>query len=175
MFKKRKKSLPFYFQQQSITNPYFKQRNINKVIEENKTALNNKPTTLFNKPTTLNEWQTFHKTNEEGMSKAYSKPEGYHIDNNKLFIAGTRDLRDVYDWAKIPFGTFKDSKIYKNIEPAFKDNPEINYIVGHSAGGSAALELQKNYPDRKLIRLLIILQFLKELTQKAILMKITNL
>ena len=26
---------------------------------------------------------------------------------------------------------------------SFKNNPEINYIVGHSAGGSAALELQK--------------------------------
>ena len=58
MFKKRKKSLPFYFQQQSITHPYFKQRNINKVIEETKTTLNNKPTTLFNKPKTILEWQT---------------------------------------------------------------------------------------------------------------------
>ena len=154
MFKKRKKYL-----QQSITHPYFKQSNLNKVIEDvnrvgiggklsadTKTTLNNKPTTLFHKPKTLNEWQTFHKTNEDGMKIAYSKPEGYHIDNNKLFIAGTRDLRDVYDWAKIPFGTFKDSKIYKNIEPVFKNNPEINYIVGHSAGGSAALELEKKLP-----------------------------
>ena len=47
------------------------------------------------------------------------------------------------DWPKIPFGTFKDSKIYKNIEPVFKDNPQIDYVVGHSAGGSAALELEK--------------------------------
>ena len=108
------------------------------------------------------------------MKIAYSKPEGYHIDNNKLFIAGTRDLRDVYDWAKIPFGNFKDSKIYKNIEPVFKNNPEINYIVGHSAGGSAALELEKITLIERLLLLLIILQFLKELTPKAILMKTTS-
>ena len=84
------------------------------------------------------------------MKIAYNKAEGYHIEGNKLFIAGTRDLRDVMDWPKIPFGTFKDSKIYKNIEPVFKDNQQIDYIVGHSAGGSAALELEKNYPDRKI-------------------------
>ena len=101
MFKKRK-----FFQQQAITNPYFKQglkNSLNKVIEQNKTALNNKPTTIFNKPKTLLEWQTFHKTNEDGMKIAYNKAEGYHIEGNKLFIAGTRDLRDVYDWAKNPF------------------------------------------------------------------------
>ena len=40
----------------------------------------------------MNEWRDFHKTNEEGMKKAYEKLEGYHIEGNKLFIAGTRDL-----------------------------------------------------------------------------------
>ena len=60
--------------------------------------------------------------NEEGIKKAYEKPEGYHIDNNKLYIAGTRDFKDVMDWYKIPMVTFKDSKIYKNIEPIFKNN-----------------------------------------------------
>ena len=102
------------------------------------------------KPTTMNEWRDFHKTNEEGMKKAYEKPEGYHIEGNKLFIAGTRDFSDVMDWPKIPLGTFKDSKIYKNIEPVFKDNPQIDYVVGHSAGGSPTLELEKNFPNRKI-------------------------
>ena len=94
----------------------------------------------------MNEWRDFHKTNEEGMKKAYEKPEGYHIEGNKLFIAGTRDFGDVMDWYKIPLGRFKDSKIYKNIDPAFKDNPQIDYVVGHSAGGSATLELEKKLP-----------------------------
>ena len=153
MLKKKK------YLQQSIPNPYFKQRpNINKIIEKTKTTLDNniKPKLdnniklKFQKPKTEKEWRDFHKINEEGMKKAYEKPEGYHIEGNKLFIAGTRDFNDVMDWYKIPLGKFRDSKIYKNIEPIYKDNPQIDYVVGHSAGGSAALELEKNYPNRKI-------------------------
>ena len=59
MLKKKK------YLQQSIPNPYFKQRpNINKIIEKTKTTLNinnNKPKKEFQKPTTLKEWQIFHK------------------------------------------------------------------------------------------------------------------
>ena len=58
--------------------------------------------------------------NEDGIKKAYNKPEGYHIDGNKLYIAGTRGLTDVLDWYKIPLGTFNSSHIYKNIEPVLK-------------------------------------------------------
>ena len=104
----------------------------------------------FKKPVTQDEWLKFHKTNEEGMDKAYKSKEGYHIDGNKLFIAGTRDIQDVMDWPKIPLGMFQYSKIYKNVEPVFKDNPQIDYVVGHSAGGSATLELEKRYPERNI-------------------------
>ena len=88
--------------------------------------------------------------NEEGMKKAYDSPNSYYKDGNKLYIAGTKDIGDVMDWSKIPLGTFKDSKIYKNIEPVFENDKDIDYVVGHSAGGSATLELEKNYPDRKI-------------------------
>ena len=88
--------------------------------------------------------------NEDGLKLAYATPEGYHIDGNKLYIAGTRDAHDVYDWSKIVAGSFRNSKIYKNAEPIFLNNPNINYVVGHSAGGSAALELEKNHTDRKM-------------------------
>ena len=90
----------------NINNNSNNNNNNNNDINNNKN--NNKQ---FQKPKTINEWRDFHKTNEEGMKKAYEKPEGYHIEGNKLFIAGTRDFRDVMDWYKIPFGTFKDSKI----------------------------------------------------------------
>ena len=46
-------------------------------------------------------------------------------------------------------GNFKDSEIYKNIEPVFRENKDIDYVVGHSAGGSATLELQKKSPIEK--------------------------
>lgn len=110
----------------------------------------NKIKNKFVKPKTDDEWRNFHKINEDGMKKAYESKEGYYKDNNKLFIAGTRDMQDVLDWAKIPLGTFKNSKIYKNIEPVFKEDDNIDYVVGHSAGGSATLELENNFPDRKI-------------------------
>jgi hypothetical protein len=104
----------------------------------------------FVRPSTDDEWKQFHKTNEEGINIAYSKPEGYHIQDNKLFIAGTRDMKDVLDWTKLPMNTFNKSKIYKNAEKALIDNPEITQVIGHSAGGSAALQLEKDYPNKGL-------------------------
>ena len=53
------------------------------------------------------------------------------------------------DWPKIALGTFRNSEIYKRAEPAFKADPRINMVIGHSAGASAAFELERNFPDRK--------------------------
>ena len=54
------------------------------------------------------------------------------------------------DWPRIVLGSFKHSKIYKNVEPYFLENPDIDTLIGHSAGGSAVLELQKNHEDRQI-------------------------
>jgi len=122
----------------------------NKVITHDGLVVKPKISNIFKRPTTQDEWHNFHKVNETGIKKAYENPEGYYIDGNKLFIAGTRDMQDVLDWRKIPMGSFSDSKIYKNVEPVFKDNPQINFVVGHSAGGSATLELEQNHPERNI-------------------------
>ncbi len=105
---------------------------------ENKPIINN-----FVRPKTDAELSAFHKINEDGINIAYSKPEGYHIQDNKLFIAGARDGGDVFEWgklplSKLPMGTFNKSKIYKNAEKALIDNPQIDMVVGHSAGGIAS-------------------------------------
>ena len=123
---------------------------IQKILEEVKPQIIEQLQPKFVRPKTDEEWKQFHKMNEEGMKKAYESPNSYYKDGNKLYIAGTKDMGDVMDWIKIPTGNFKDSKIYKNIEPVFRDDKDIDYIVGHSAGGSAALELEKNYTDRKI-------------------------
>ena len=123
---------------------------IQKILEEVKPQIIEELQPKFVRPKTDEEWKQFHKMNEEGMKKAYESPNSYYKDGNKLYIAGTKDMGDVMDWIKIPTGNFKDSKIYKNIEPVFRDDKDIDYIVGHSAGGSAALELEKNYTDRKI-------------------------
>jgi hypothetical protein len=114
-------------------------------ITESKPIINN-----FVRPKTDAEFSAFHKINEDGINMAYSKPEGYHIQDNKLFIAGTRDMGDVLDWTKLPMNTFNKSKIYKNAEKALIDNPEITQVIGHSAGGSAALQLEKDYHNKGL-------------------------
>ena len=112
-----------------------------------------KPPTFENKfvrPQNDEDWKQFHKINEEGINKAYEAQSGIHIQDNKLFIAGTRDFTDVMDWAKLPMGTFNKSKIYKNAEKALIDNPNINQVIGHSARGSSALQLEKDYPNKNL-------------------------
>ncbi len=59
-------------------------------------------------------------------------------------------MGDVLDWTKLPMGTFNKSKIYKNAEKALIDNPEITQVIGHSAGGSAALQLERDYSNKNL-------------------------
>ena len=88
----------------------------------------------------------FHKTNEIGLQKAYNTNKGIHIDNDTMFIAGTRDFRDVYDdVTKIPvWGDLKNSKRYRDVEEEIKANPNVKKLVGHSLSGSVALEFEKN-------------------------------
>ena len=122
MFKKRQKR-NFYNVSQPYKNLYLKQNpNINKIIEQTKSMLTNEKQSIikqqpiikqqYQRPKTQTEWTNFHKMNENGIKLAYQKPEGYHIDGNKLYIAGTRGLTDVMDWYKIPLGTFSSSHIY---------------------------------------------------------------
>ncbi len=41
----------------------------------------------------------------------------------------------------------KNSTRYQESEKALTPNPNITKVVGHSLGGSVALELQKQYPQ----------------------------
>ena len=87
-----------------------------------------------------------HKINEIGLKKAYNTNKGIHIDNDTMFIAGTRNFRDVYDdVTKIPvWGDLKNSKRYRDVEEEIKANPNVKNLIGHSLAGSVALEFEKN-------------------------------
>ena len=102
----------------------------------------------YTKPIGFNNNNNFHKLNENGLNKAYNSHNKIHVDNDTLYIAGTSNLKDVYDdLTKIPFyGNLKDSTRYNQAKIALDFNPNINKIVGHSLGGSVALEFQKNNP-----------------------------
>ena len=85
-------------------------------------------------------------SDQDGLNKAYNTEDGlYHDTNtNTLFIAGTRNLNDVMEWPKIPTFRTKDSAIYGRAQKYLSAHPEISNLVGHSYGGSAALQFQKD-------------------------------
>lgn len=64
-------------------------------------------------------------------------------------MAGSHTAKDWYDdVTKIPFwGDLRNSTRYQEAEKALNANPNIKNVVGHSLGGSVALELQKNHPN----------------------------
>ena len=107
-------------------------------------------------------------TDKEGLERAYTSPNNTYVIGDTLYIAGTQfgkflsgmipshwgsgefsvGSKDVWDdISKIPvWGDVKDSTRYKEAHTAFQANPNIKLVVGHSLGGSVALELQKQYP-----------------------------
>ncbi len=62
-----------------------------------------------------------------------------------MYIAGTANLRDVWDDLKIPFHLTSNSLRYEQAEQALKENPDIKTVIGHSLGGAVTLELNKNH------------------------------
>jgi hypothetical protein len=88
-------------------------------------------------------------TDKEGLTKAYGRQSKLYTHADTLYIAGTSSIQDIWDDLKIPFKQTDKSMRYRNAVAALKVNPNIMNVVGHSLGGSVALELQKNFPDRK--------------------------
>jgi hypothetical protein len=116
-------------------------KNNNIVLKNN----NNENYNTFVKPQTKQEWQQFHKTNEINMKKAYDSDDNYYIDNNKLYIAGTKNMDDVLQWPLIAQYRTNESNIYKNAEKVLIQNPQVDTLIGHSMGGSVILELEQRY------------------------------
>jgi hypothetical protein len=106
------------------------------------------PKISFTKTTGFNNNNNFHKLNEIGLNNAYNNVNKVYVDGSTLYVAGTSNLKDVYDdISKIPFyGNLKDSTRYNQAKTALDSNPNINKIIGHSLGGSVALQLEKDNP-----------------------------
>ena len=94
-----------------------------------------------------------YQQDQVGLEKAYSDKStpGTYLDpsTHTLVVKGTVDAQDWWDdFTKVPiWGDLKDSSRYKDAENAYnyfveKGEP-IDRVVGHSLGGSVALELQK--------------------------------
>ena len=104
------------------------------------------PQIAYTKNIGFNNNNNFHKLNEMGLNSAYNNTNKVHVNGNTLYVAGTSSLKDAYDdITKIPFyGDIKNSTRYNQAKNVLNDNPNINKIIGHSLGGSVALELQKD-------------------------------
>ena len=88
-------------------------------------------------------------TDSEGLQRAYKQGD-YYVHGRTMFIAGSHTARDWFDdMTKVPaWGDLKNSERYQKTLEEFKNQGQIDTVVGHSLGGSVSLELQKNYPDR---------------------------
>ena len=105
-------------------------------------------------------------TDKEGLERAYQQGDAYAYGDT-LYVAGSHTARDWFDdvtkipkWQNVPTGfsnatdimqmipgagDLRNAERYQAAEKALKANPNIKRVVGHSLGGSVALELQKNY------------------------------
>ena len=88
-------------------------------------------------------------TDKAGLEKAYGRESKLYTHGDTLYIAGTSSLQDVWDDLKIPFNMTDQNMRYRKATSLLKVNSNIQNVVGHSLGGSVALELQKNLNDEK--------------------------
>jgi len=88
----------------------------------------------------------------EGLGLAYSSPDGIHVDGDTMYVAGTRmhsqlSSNPFHEWIQdlnILAGRTADLDRYKSATSRLYD---VDRVVGHSMGGSVALELQRRHPD----------------------------
>ena len=94
------------------------------------------------------------KQDEEGLKNAYNDKTstGVYYDPNTRteYVKGSVTGRDWYDdFTKIPFGTTHNAERYQQADKAYEDlqasGKPVDRVVGHSLGGSVALEMQKNH------------------------------
>jgi len=92
---------------------------------------------------------------EDGMVKAYADqtaPGVYYDPKTRThYVKGSSTARDWYDdLTKIPvWGDTKNAERYQQAEKAYQDlqasGQAVDRVVGHSLGGSVALEMQKEH------------------------------
>jgi hypothetical protein len=86
-------------------------------------------------------------TDAEGLARAYAQGDTYS-HGGTLYVAGSHTAQDWWDdVTKIPFwGKSHDIYRLQQAQKALAANPQTTRVVGHSLGGSVALQLQKDNP-----------------------------
>jgi hypothetical protein len=98
------------------------------------------------------------KQDEEGLDNAYmdKTSAGVYYDptSRTEYVKGTKTAHDWYDdFTKIPFwGDTRKSERYQQADAAYEDlqahGKPVDRVVGHSLGGSVALQLQRGKSER---------------------------
>jgi len=80
-----------------------------------------------------------------GLDIAYQQPNGIFVQGDTMYIAGTRlpSVSDMRDDLLIPMGMTAHGQRYVDAKSHLTDR--IKRVVGHSLGGSVALELAKTH------------------------------
>ena len=91
------------------------------------------------------------KGDEKALNHAYANPKGtaYVAATKTMYLKGSSTATDwLDDFRTIPFGDPAPSERYGQAMDAYNDltgsNKPVERVVGHSLGGSVALELQKD-------------------------------
>ena len=88
-------------------------------------------------------------TDKEGLDRATAAADKLYVNGDTMYVAGTSNLQDVWDDFKIPFGKTAEAQRYKDADALLGKNSQVSNLVGHSLGGAAVLELQKNHTERE--------------------------
>ena len=83
-------------------------------------------------------------TDKEGLDIAYKRNDGIYRVNDKIYIAGTKSIRDVYDDVyNLPFN--RVTQRYRDLDKIIRESPHIRKLVGHSLGAYVARYANNRY------------------------------
>ena len=90
----------------------------------------------------------------QGLSNAYSSPNGLYKTGSTLYIGGTgakdgsitRDIMD--DLLLVPTRNLKHSEKYQDVIKYLKDNPDVKRLVSHSLGSAVVNKINEDMPDK---------------------------
>ena len=101
----------------------------------------------------MNLMRDFNISDIEGLKRAYASDSGAYIHGNRMYVAGTRNLRELYDdITKVPFSLTRHSDRFKSAKRVLDENPQVETLIGHSLAGAIVQDLNKDNGMRYVTR-----------------------
>ena len=88
-------------------------------------------------------------SNTQGIKMAYDRDNKIFVKDNKMYIGGTTSANDwKQNFTMLKTGQIRQMDRYKEARRVLLQNPQVDTLLGHSMGGSVALELNKEFKDK---------------------------